>query len=292
MLQLNIKHAEGKFTLSGMYKEVDWLMGEAGRLSEITSAKPMVGKDTQLITFLALWNGIDATTAVPEALAEGVGLYGFAKPTSKDGTINLERILPKQLSELSGDSKNIAVLARAYHGKSIDSVWTGDTFFEAYPPPFRIEFRSRKGWSDTARITHENDKSVISIRNPYQSGRGRLTRVGEKWPSSIVIQLLRKNPDIAGPSHFRIANGNLGVWISQTGATKVVAAKFEGALDLQNAWTAGKFLNGGNPESPITLKRVETKNTDEAVVIEVPKIIIESNPDTLVFEWCNGEKVR
>lgn len=116
---------------SDMYKQVDWFMGEKGNIDEIKAAESMVGKATQMITCLAFWNRQDATVAVPAALEAGIGLYGFAKPAhNRKGIIPLDRILPKQLRELTGDNRSIAVLARAYHGKSIDSVWTGDTFAE------------------------------------------------------------------------------------------------------------------------------------------------------------------
>ncbi len=278
---------------SDMYKEVDWLMGEKGNLKSILKAKSMIGEHTHLITCMAMWNGADPTTAVPEALDAGIGLYGFAKPNGRNGTINLSRILPMQLSELSGDSKSIAVLARAYRGKSIDSVWNGSTFVEPdSPPPFRIKLRGRKGFSDTAHLTHDEGKSTITIRSPYRSGRGQLQRVKEQWPDSIVIQLLRKSPESPGPTHFRIANGKVGVWISQTGETKVAAGTYEGGLDLREAWTAGKFLNGGNPESPIEIGNVSTRSNDEFVEIEVPSLITKGNPEMLAFEWCNGAGVR
>lgn len=275
---------------SDMYKEVDWLMGEAGRLSEITKAKPMVGQDTHLITCMALWNGADPTTAVPEALAADVGLYGFAKPTSGNGTINLDRILPKQLSELSGDGRSIAVLARAYQGKSIDAVWSENGYVEPdSPPPFRIALRGRKGFSDTAHITHEKDKSVITIRNPYQSGRGQLTRVGDKWPSSILIRLLRKNADTPEPKNFRIANGKIGVSVSREDAgLQVIAGEMLGGLDLRKAWGKEDFLNGGNPESPLKLDQIGARSTAESVEITLPKEIFSSNPELLTFEWGSG----
>jgi hypothetical protein len=59
---------------------------------------------------------------VPEALKAGVGLYGFAKPRNMSGLIPLEGILGRPVSELRGDDRNIAVLARAYHGVSIHAV--------------------------------------------------------------------------------------------------------------------------------------------------------------------------
>ena len=112
---------------SDMYKEADWLMNEAGDMKRIDAVKAMVGKHTRLITCLARWNGRDATKVVPEALAAGVGLYGFTAPRKSSGLVPLEGILSRPVSELKGDDRNIAVLARAYHGASIDSVWNPAT---------------------------------------------------------------------------------------------------------------------------------------------------------------------
>lgn len=39
-----------------MYKEMDWLMNEAGDLKKIEEVKAMVGKHTRLVTCLASWN--------------------------------------------------------------------------------------------------------------------------------------------------------------------------------------------------------------------------------------------
>jgi hypothetical protein len=104
-----------------MYKEADWLMNEAGDMKRISAIKSMVGKDTRLITCLAGWNRQDATKVVPEALKAGIGLYGFAKPAG-NSLLPLEQLLARPVNELKGDDQNIAVLARAYHGVSVDAV--------------------------------------------------------------------------------------------------------------------------------------------------------------------------
>jgi hypothetical protein len=102
-----------------MYKEADWLMNEGGDMKRMNSIEQMVGKHTRLITCLARWNRQDATRVVPEALKAGVGLYGFTKPRNMIDLVPLEGILSRPVSELKGDDRNIAVLARAYHGVSI-----------------------------------------------------------------------------------------------------------------------------------------------------------------------------
>jgi hypothetical protein len=110
---------------SDMYKQTDWLMNESGDMKRIDAVRAMVGPHTRLITCLARWNGQDATKVVPEALKAGVGLYGFTKPRKMSGLVPLEDILSRPVRELKGDDRNIAVLARAYHGVSIDAVWDG-----------------------------------------------------------------------------------------------------------------------------------------------------------------------
>jgi hypothetical protein len=106
---------------SAMYREADWLMNECGDMKRIDAVKSMIGRHTRLITCLARWNRQEATEVVPQALKAGVGLYGFAKPRA-DSLLPLEPLLSRPVRELKGDDRNIAVLARAYHGVSIDAV--------------------------------------------------------------------------------------------------------------------------------------------------------------------------
>ena len=289
----NMKHPH--VVNSDMYRETDWLLAEAGRIEEFAAIKSMVGTHTRLTTCFAAWNGQDAAKVVPEALAAGIGLYGFAKPTGKEGIVNLDKILPKQLSEISGNDRNIGALARAYRGKSMDAEWVNNDFVEPVVPlAFRITLKSRgkRGLADTAKVSSEKDQAVITVRTPYQTGRAQLTRTGEKWPSTILIRLLRKNADTPGPTHFRIANGKIGVSVIQAGETKIIAGEMQGGLDVNKVWEAKSFLNEGNPTSPIKLDGVHAKTTTEAVEITAPAKLIEENPEMLCFEWCNGDKVR
>jgi len=68
---------------------------------------------------------------VPEALEAGVGLYGFAAPRNRTGLIPLENILKKPVSALKGDDRNIAALARAYHGAALETVMNENGEFVA-----------------------------------------------------------------------------------------------------------------------------------------------------------------
>jgi hypothetical protein len=88
----------------------------------------MIGPQTRRITCLANWNGQDPIQIVPAALNDRIGLYGFTKP-GDDSLLPLKTLLAKPLNELKGDEKNIAALARAFHGASMTSVWTSDRQF-------------------------------------------------------------------------------------------------------------------------------------------------------------------
>lgn len=124
----NIRHPH--VVNSDMYKEADWLMNEAGDMRGIKAVKSMIGKHTRLITCLARWNRRDATQVVPAALKADVGLYGFTKPRTKNGLVPLDKILSTPVSQLKGDNRNIAVLARAYHGVSKNARWKNGKFVD------------------------------------------------------------------------------------------------------------------------------------------------------------------
>ncbi len=276
---------------SDMYRQADWVMGEAGRIEHIEAARKMVGKHTRLITCMALWNRQDPTSAVPEAIKAGIGLYGFAKP-GRDGTLDLKKILPRQICELTGDAQSIAVLARAYHGVSPDALWANGEFVEPKTkPPFRIKFkRRRRGWQDTARIEFDQKSASVTIRNPYQSGRAELTRTGDAWPAKLTIRLLKRNakdPKDIGPKSFRMANGRIAFGMVQA-QKKTIAGKLAGQLDIGKPWGEEKFLNGGAPESPVTLKEIQVSTKGDALEIVAPGEMTSGNPASLVIEWGNA----
>jgi hypothetical protein len=170
---------------------------------------------------------------VPDAMAANVGLYGFARPRNNAGIIPLDKIFSRQVSELSGDDQNIAVLARAYQGKSLHSVWQDGTFVEPdSPPPFDIRFRRRgRGLQDTARIEHQKQEAIITVRTPYQSGRAQLTRTADRWPKNITI-VLGKKKEHDGARIFRIANGTTALAASLDETNQVNSGSMDGGLDL------------------------------------------------------------
>jgi len=277
---------------SDMYRQADWVMGEAGNIKHIEAAKKMVGEHTRMITCMALWNGQDPTRAVPEAIKAGVGLYGFAKPGG-NGTIGLNKILPRQTSELTGDPQSVAVLARAYHGVSPDALWLDGKFVEPKTkPPFRIRFKRRgRGWQDTARLDSKNSSTSVTIRNPYQSGRAELTRSGDNWPKKLTIRLLKRNakdPKDTGPKSFRMANGEIAFGIRFDGDKKTLAGKLKGQLDLGKPWGEEKFLADSIAASPVSLEKVQISTAGDALEIVVPTELTTNNPPSLVIEWGNA----
>ena len=107
---------------SKMFKQIDWLMNEAGDMDGVQAVRNMVGEQTQLITCLAQWNGQDAVKVVPEAIKNGVGLYGFTKPGVNSLLPPVANYLASPINNFKGDDKNIAYLARVFNGHPIDYI--------------------------------------------------------------------------------------------------------------------------------------------------------------------------
>jgi len=272
---------------SDMYRQVDWLMAEAGNMRHIEQVKGMIGEDTRLITCLAEWNGQDPTQAVPEAMRAGVGLYGFAKPRNNSGVIPLDRIFPRQVTELSGDAQNIAVLARAYHGKSIHAVWDGEKFVEPEsPPPFDISFRRRgRGWQDTGRVDHEKGGAVVTIRTPYRAGRAKLTREADAWPAAVKVRLL-KHKQRNAPNVIRIANGTLGLVATLNDQSVIAFGQLDDGLNLGRPW--GKDFAVSKSPVTATVLEIEAQDTEEYIEATVPPQLTADNPEALVIEWAEN----
>jgi hypothetical protein len=270
---------------SDMYKEADWLMNEAGSMQGINQVRGMVGEHTRLITCMARWNRQDATEAVPEALAGGVGLYGFTTPRGGDGLVPLDRIFSRQVYELAGDDRNIAVLARAYHGRSIHALWSEGQFVEPdVPPPFRIRLKGRgRGFQDTASISHEKDTAAVTVTTPYARGRALLVRTGKAWPSSLAVRLQRRVGEPSSATSFRMANGRAGFRASLDAANKVSYGKVAASLDLGREWRdTFSIAEDGTAVAPL---KVRVTRTEEAIEIAVPAAMTAGNPEILAFEW-------
>lgn len=269
-------------THSKIYKEVDWLMNEAGSVEAIRKAREMVGEHTRLITCLAVWNGMDASTTVPEAIAEGVGLYGFTTPRNGGGLVPLEPIFSRQVAELSGDSKNIAVLARAYDGKSEYALWRDGAFVEPeHAPPFRLKFQGRgRGQQDTATIQYDGKVAGIVVNTPYGGGSGTLTRTGDQWPDSITISLQKKEGEAPDSDTFGVSDGKLGVITPLNDKARAVG----GEVDPKGKIERGVPIRFALKEANLELK-IGVKRDEKLILIELPSEILASEPEQISFSW-------
>ena len=105
-----------------MLQEVDWVLNEAGDIETTALARKMVGNETKMVTCLANWNRQDPAEIVPAAIKNNVGLYGFAKPVNGWQMPPVDFYLSQPVDSLKGDSRNIAVLVRAYKNLPLDFV--------------------------------------------------------------------------------------------------------------------------------------------------------------------------
>ncbi|MDR1594500.1 MAG: hypothetical protein LBS43_08475 [Prevotellaceae bacterium] len=109
--EVNSPEYEGNTLL----REIDWLMNEAGDRERTQSMHKSVGTHTKLITCLANWNGQNPLETVPDAVARGIGIYGFTKPVAGSAMPPVDTYLSARLDTLRGDALNIAVLARCFN---------------------------------------------------------------------------------------------------------------------------------------------------------------------------------
>ena len=272
---INHPHVNG----SDMYKETDWLMNESGDMAGIDAVRAMVGKHTRLITCLARWNGQDASVVIPAALAAGVGLYGFTAPRDGVGLVPLDGIFPHQVGGLNGDDRSIAMLARAYQGKSIEAIWANGVFVEpAVPAPFQIRIeQGGRGPQNSARVLFEKASAVVTVHSIIAKGRAQLTRRGEHWPDSLVIRFSWP-VYVGGPSSFRMASNAVGFQVSLNDPHKVSSQKMEGRLDLDRLKVAV------DKAGDTSLKVVVTR-TKQTVDIQIPAELTAGNPEVIAFEW-------
>ncbi len=107
---------------STMFKEIDWLINEAGDLEGLKAIKSMVGAQTKLITCFAEWNKKDPKIIVPQAIKLGIGLYGFAMPNDNSLLLPIDSYLSSPIDSFTGNNRNVATLARVYNGLSFDFI--------------------------------------------------------------------------------------------------------------------------------------------------------------------------
>lgn len=275
----NIKHPHIRD--SDMFREVDWLMAETGNNKHLEEIRKAVGKHTRLITCLAAWNNADPNVVIPEAVANDIGLYGFCRPSEKNGTIALDKILAEPLTMFHGDARNISALARAYHGNSIDAAWDGKTFVEPKTPPalrLQIPIR-RRGNSDVGRITYADQSATVVTFSPYHNGEATLKRLAPQWPATKLWLYWRENK-AANATRIRITNGTLACEFPLENDAAITWGT-TGNLLLGDAWAFTPTKDGKEP----AIKKASVSKAAEVIEIILPEAFIEGNPEAIAYEW-------
>ena len=112
---------------SGLFREVDWLMNEATDPGTLAAVAGMKGPHTRLIQCVVGWGEAhDARRIVTDPANQHLGLYGFAKPGPTSLPLPLADYHDRDLASFTGNDRNIAVLARAFTGRSLELVVTQD----------------------------------------------------------------------------------------------------------------------------------------------------------------------
>jgi hypothetical protein len=266
---------------SDMFREVDWLMAETGDNKHLEDIRNVVGKHTRLLTCLAAWNNADPAVVIPDAQAKGIGLYGFCMPAAPNGTIPLEKILPQQISMLTGDSRNIGALARAYLGNSLDAVWNGSAFVEPeIPPAFRLRFPGRgRGLPDTGGLSIAAEATTATLRTPYHAGQVTLIRTQPAWPVTL-IRLETKANLAAESTAIRITNGTLACEFPLEPNGPITWGT---TADLKTGreW---KFTATQSPDASQPKQATVTK-TPEFIEFAIPAPFLTTTPESIAIEW-------
>ena len=275
----NIKHPH--IQDSDMFREVDWLMAETGNNKHLEEIRKVVGKHTRLITCLAAWNNADPKVVIPEAQANGIGLYGFCQPKAKDGTIPLDKILTEPLTMFRGDDRNIGALARAYHGKSLDAVWNGETYVEpASLPAMRFSAPNRRrGLSDVGRVVSDGQSAIVDTFSPHHNGEATLTRQLPTWPATKIRLYWREN-QAAQAVALRITNGTIACEFPLE-ENAAITWGTTGNLLLGDKWAFTPKTDGGGPEP----KTASVRKTPEVIEIDLPAAFFDGNPEVIAYQW-------
>lgn len=108
---------------STLFKEIDWLMNEAGDLQGFESIRTMTGIHTQLVTCLVGWGDKqNAREILSNPQAAGLAIYGFSPPVANTLPLPIADYLGKPIADFQGNDRNIATLARYYNGYPFDFI--------------------------------------------------------------------------------------------------------------------------------------------------------------------------
>jgi len=102
---------------------VDWLMNEATDPKALERVEAMKGPHTRLVQCVVGWGDAhDARRILSGGAAHDLGIYGFAKPGPHSLPLPVAEYRRRSIASFQGNDRNIAVLARAFTGASLDIV--------------------------------------------------------------------------------------------------------------------------------------------------------------------------
>ncbi len=193
---------------SRLFKEVDWLMNEAGDIETIERTRKMAGKHTRLLTCVVGWGDRhNARTIVPAAKAAGIGVYGFSRPGPRSLPLSIAEYQGRPIDAFGGNDRNIATLARWYNGLAFDVVKDPDGRF-AVPKTIVSEGLSvmkaiPKGAANLARGATADSPDGIPIhgKSPPVSVEGAIDGKPETyWDDMDDEELYRLRVTFAKPT--------------------------------------------------------------------------------------------
>lgn len=271
---------------SDMYKEVDWLMDEAGRLESLEEIRHMAGEHTQLITCFAEWNGADPTLQAQEAMKRGIGLYGFGRPNST-GLIPLNPLFENNPTTFVGNQKNVATLARIYNGTSPEAQWVDGRFVEPQNPlSLRIEFEGgRKGMGSRGELLRaEEGHYVADIFSIHGAGLAALhLKPGQTWPNSITLKIKHHQGRPSQLRQIAFSDGKTALIGDTTGERKAFTTPYvdKKEFSMGRVWQT-QFIDRANVKAAPSLV---VRKGDDYVEVDVPKDLFATQPETLIINW-------
>jgi len=114
---------------SAMLRELDWVMDESGTPAAMKNVAPMFGPRTRQLLCLAGWGDRHKTREVlSDPAMAAYGIYGFSAPAkSRSLPLPIPTYLGRPIESFHGNDRSIAVLARFFNGRPLDSVDTRKT---------------------------------------------------------------------------------------------------------------------------------------------------------------------
>jgi hypothetical protein len=125
-----------------------------------------------------------------------------------------------------------------------------------------------KKTEDSVAVTTTRDATVVSVTSKSGIGGATLVRLGETWPTRIVIRLKLNNLE-----SFGMSNGDIRFNTS---------IRSPGRMPY---WKIGR--NEKQSDAPDGTLEVPIRRADESFEIAVPSEMTKGNPAKIDFGWIN-----